>query len=156
MSIRRFQVRDVVNTKDEFGARTFALIAITETGYRSVAMKSKKKYNLTDAQIDCKIGELSENDPLFFEEEYDVSKGQDYCLQQAREFILEADKWIALSKLKPNDTICLVHRKNIFQNAVFLGINFNKPLYPIQAKIKGLTHNFKLSSMILQSIENGL
>ena len=153
-SIRNYQVRDLVNTKEEFGARTFALIAVTETGYRAVAMKDKKRYNLTDDQIDCKIDELPENSPLLVEEEYDVQKGQDYCLQQAREFRAEADKWRALANLKPNDTICLVHRKNIFRDAIFLGVNFNKPLYPIQAKIRGLAHNFRLSAMILLPVKD--
>jgi len=148
MSIRKYLVRDLVNTTDEFGARTFALIAITETGYRAVAMKDKKRYNLTDQQIACKVGTISEDSSLLIEDEYDVQQGKEYCLRQAREFPAEAAKWRALANLKPGNTVCLVHRRTIFRDAVFLSVNFQKPLYPIRAKIKGLAHDFRLDAMI--------
>ena len=148
MSIRSYQVRDLVNTTDDFGARTFALVSITETGYRAVAMKDKKRYNLTDEQIACKVGTISEDSPLLVEDEYDAQRGKEHCLHQAREFPAEAVKWRALANLKPGSTVCLVHRRTIFRDAVFLAVNFKKPLYPIRAKIKGLVHDFRLDAML--------
>jgi hypothetical protein len=146
-----FQVRDLVVTKDEFGARTFAIISITENGYNAVAIKSKKRYKLVDEQIACKIGEISKDSVLLIEDKYDVLKGQQHCLHQAREFPSEAIKWRALAKLTTDETICLSHRRLIFKDAVFLGINFTKPLYPIRARIMGKVHDFKLSALILSS-----
>jgi len=149
MSIRKFQVRDLVITTDVFGARTFVLVSITETGYRAVAMKDKKRYNLTDEQIACRVGVISEDSPLLVDEYY-AEKGKDHCLQQAREFPAEAAKWRALANLKPDNTLRLVHRRKIFQDAVFIAVNCKKPLYPIRAKIKGLAHDFRLDAMILE------
>lgn len=148
---KKYQIRDLVNTTDEFGARTFALVSITDIGYRAVAIKNKKRYNLTDNQIACKIGTIPEDSLLLVEYEYDTQDGEKYCLQQAREFPMEVAKWIVLSKLKPGDKIQLVHRRIIFQNAEFLAVNFTKPLFPIRAKIKGLTHDFRLEAMILEN-----
>lgn len=150
MSISRYQVRDLVNTTDEFGARTFALVSITETGYRAVAIKDKKRYNLTDEQIACKIGTIPEDSPLLIEDEYDAQQGEGYCLRQAREFPAEAVKWRFLANLKPGSKVCLVHRRTIFRDAVFLAVNFTKPLYPIRAKIKGLACDFRLDAMLLE------
>lgn len=146
-----FKVRDLVKTKDEFGARTFALIGVTKNGYLAVAIKNKKRYNLVDEHIACKVGEISEDSIFLVAEKYDVLKGQQYCRQQAREFPAEASHWLALAKLTTNDTICLVHRHLIFSEAVFLEINFTKPLYPIRARIMGKIHDFKLSALILSS-----
>lgn len=150
MSInRRFKVRDVVNTTEEFGARTFVLVAITETGYRAVAMKDKKRYNLTDEQIAIQVGRVDEDSPMLVEDEYDQTEGESYCLYQARQFPSEAKKWRILANLKPGDSISLVHRKTVFRDAEFVAINFKKPLYPIRAKIKGLVHDFHLEAMLV-------
>lgn len=150
MSIKNFQVRDLVNTTDEFGARTFALVSITEIGYRAIAMKDKKRYNLIDSQIACKVGVLPEDSPLLSQDEYDSQQGKEYCFQQAREFPAEAPKWQALANLNPGNKVCLVHRRTLFRDAEFLSVNFTKPLYPIRAKIKGLVHDFRLDAMILE------
>ena len=155
MSInRKFKVRDVVNTTEEFGARTFVIIAITETGYRAVAMKDRKRYNLTDEQIAVQVGRVDEDSPLLAEDdEYDTEEGERYCLYQARQFPSEAKKWRVLANLKPGDAICLVHRKVVFREAEFVAINFKKPLYPIRARIKGLVHDFHLEAMLLSRTE---
>lgn len=150
---RRFKVRDVVNSTDEFGARTFVIIAITETGYRAVAMKDKKRYNLTDGQIAVQVGRVEEDSPLLVQDEYDQEEGEAYCQYQARQFPSEAKKWRVLANLKPGDAICLVHRKTVFREAEFVAINFKKPLYPIRARIKGLVHDFHLEAMLVDRSE---
>lgn len=146
---RKFQIRDVVNTTDEFGGRTFVLVKITETGYRAVAMKGKKRYNITDAEIAVKVGQVAEDSPLLQEDEFDHEEGERFCLYQARQFPSEAAKWKVLANLKAGDAICVVHRKTVFRDAVFIGINLNKPLYPIRAKIKDLAHDFSLESLLV-------
>jgi hypothetical protein len=148
---KKYKVRDLVETKNEFGARIFAVIEITEIGYRAVSIKDKKRYNLIDDQISCKTGILPEDSPLLLVDEYDIQKGKEYCLYQASEFPEEAEKWKALAELKPGDKMQLVHRRMIFKEAVFVAINFKKPLYPIRAKIKGFVHDFKLNSMIFKN-----
>ena len=150
MSVRKFQIRDVVNTTDEFGARTFVLISFTETGYRAVALKDRKRYNLTDDQIAVRVGRVDEESPLLVQDDYVASAGQTYCLQQAREFPNEAKRWRFLANLKPGDSLCLVHRKTIVRDAEFIGINSTKPLYPVRARIKGLAHDFRLDAMLLE------
>lgn len=146
----KYKVRDVVNTTSEFGERTFAIVSIETIGYRAVALKDRKRYNITDDQISGRVGEISEDSPLLLEDEYDHFDGQAYCLQQAREFPAEAQKWQILAKLKGGDKITLVHRKTIFKDAEFVGINFKRPIHPIRAKIKGLAHDFRLSSLMTE------
>lgn len=149
MSIKnRFQVRDIVVTIDDFGARTFVIIEVTTVGYRAVAMKDKKRYNLSDNQIASKLGTVLESSPFLVLDEYQPI--EQYCLEQAREHPSEAVKWKALAKLKPGSSLALVHRKTVFKNAEFVAINFNKPLYPIRAKIKNMAYDFHLEAMILE------
>ena len=151
MSIKKYQHRDLVNTTDEFGGRTFVISSVAEHGYCAIAIDNKKKYNLRDFQISSKIGVLPDNSDLLVEVEYDHETGRQYCIQQSREFPAESVKWLALANLKKNDKLCLVHRRNIFHDAVFVSINFKKPLYPIRAIIKGLTFDFRLDAMILEN-----
>ena len=149
MSVNRFKVRDIVITTDEFGARTFILIAVTETGYRAIAKKDKKRYNLTDKQIAFCSGQVPEDSPFLLDDIYDPKEGRRYCLHQARLFPAEAKKWQILANISSGSEILITHQKTIFR-AAFVTINFNKPLYPIRAKIKGVTHDFKLESMLLK------
>lgn len=151
MSSKKYKVRDLVETKNDFGSRTFVVIEITEIGYRVVSIKDKKRYNLTDDQIAYKTGILPEDSPLLLVDEYDVQKGKEYCLYQSREFPEEAKKWKTLAELKPGDKMQLVHRRMIFKEAVFVAINFKKPIYPIRAEIKGFVHDFRLNSMIFKN-----
>ena len=143
----KFKVRDIVKTTDEFGARTFVLIATTEVGYRAIATKDKKRYNLTDDQIAFCTGQVPEDSPFLLQDGYDPIAGSQYCLHQARLFPTEAEKWRILANLSPGVEISLIHRQMIFR-AEFVAINFTKPLYPIRAKIKGLAHDFRLEAML--------
>jgi hypothetical protein len=134
----------------DFGSRILVIVEITEKGYKAISTNNKKRYNLTDSQIQKKIGTISENSPFLLSDSFDDNEGSEFCLRQARKFPAESTKWFALSKLKNGDDICLVHRKTIYPHAQFLGINLKKPKYPIRAKIKNSSsYDFSLMSFIL-------
>lgn len=147
---RRFQVRDVVRTTEEYGHRQFVVVDINHQGYRAVSRKDKRRYNLTEDQIERKLGQVSEDDPILVPEEeaYDSEAGRRYCNLQARNFPSEAPKWHFLAGRNPGDKIRVVHRKTIFE-AEFLQINQKRPLYPIRARIKGLVHDFHLEALLV-------
>jgi hypothetical protein len=147
---RKFQLRDVVNTTEEYGARTFVVVDFTSEGYRVLSLKDRKRYNITEDQIGEKVGQVQEDAAILQDaddEPADPDDQERYCELQARNFPSEAAKWRYLSKRRHGDTIKVVHRKTIFE-AVFLRINQKKPLYPIRAKIKGLAHDFHLEALL--------
>lgn len=148
----KYNIRDLVSATADFGGRVFLILETTEDGYLALETKNKKRYPLKDNQIATKIGEINQNDPLLLEhyDDHDANAAEVYCNLQARTFPEESKKWMFLATLKVRDKISLVHRKTIY-TAEFVRINLDKPLYPIRAKIKGLAHDFKLDSLILQN-----
>jgi len=152
----KYQVRDLVNVTIDFGGRTFLILEVNENSYFALEMRSKKRYPLLEGQIEKKVGEVQPGNPLLSEhlDQHDEDAAEVYCNLQARTFPEDKEKWLFLAKLKAESSISLVHRKTIYP-ATFVRINIDKPLYPIRAKIKGLTYDFRLSALTpgLQTIE---
>jgi hypothetical protein len=144
-----YQYRDVVVTTAEFGSREFLIIDVTKDGYFGMEMKTRKRYPLKPDQIALKLGYVEEGDPILLlcQDVYDRDAAEAYCHMQARSFPKEAEKWKSLTKIKPGDILYVVHRKTKYA-AVFIRVNLDKPLFPIRAKIKGLTHDFRLDSFL--------
>lgn len=144
-----YKVRDTVVATNEFGGRTFVILEVGEKNYLAMEMRSKKRYPLQDKQIAGKVGEIAANSPLLTEhlDEHDENTAEVYCNEQARTFPEDKEKWIFLATLPVGSRIPLVHRKTIYP-AIFVRINLDKPTYPIRAKIKGMTHDFRLDALI--------
>jgi hypothetical protein len=152
--MNNYKIGDVVKTTPKFGSRTFVIFALTPTGYRGIEStppykSGLKRYPLTIDQIEGCIAEVAYDNPLLVASKYDLFAGREYCLRQAVEFPTESRSWKFLANLKPGDLIRLAHRKKIFPEAEFIGINVTRPLYPIRAKIKGNDHDFRREALIL-------
>lgn len=149
----RFKVRDLVNTTDEYGGRTFCIVERFTSGYKAVALKDHKRYKITDKQIQCKVGEVPTDSPLLEYDAYDPEEGRAYCHRQGRKFVHEAPQWAFLASLNPGDDIVLVHRKQIVP-ATFVQINTNKPRFPIRARFDSRDHDFHLEALLLDLQQN--
>lgn len=113
-------------------------------------MKSKKRYPLLEDQILEKVGQVDSESPAMtnYLDEHDPVAAEVFCNEQAKGAkIDEVGRWLTLAKLKPGDRLRLVHRKLVFP-AIFIKVNTDKPVFPLRAKIKGLTYDFRLDSMI--------
>lgn len=146
-----YQVGDIVTTTDDFGGRTFIILKVENEKYLAFEMHTKKRYPLQDIQIEAKTGECDSQFLIEHLDEHNSEKAEAYCNEQARIFPDDKQKWLFLAKLPVESHIQLVHRKVIY-SAVFVRVNLDKPKYPIRAKIKGLTRDFSLNSLINLSI----
>lgn len=151
----KYAPQDIVSVKPEFGNRTFLILEVRERDYYAMEMKSKKRYPLLEDQIAVKTGQVESGTPAMTDylDEHDPVASEVFCNEQAKGAkIDEVARWLTLAKLKPGDKLKLVHRKLVFP-AIFIKVNTDKPVFPLRAKIKGLTHDFRLDSMIdLQTV----
>lgn len=148
--MKKYKVRDVVETTDEYGNRIFAIIGVDKDGYSAVHLKTGKRYNLTDDQIKRQTDRLPLDSPFLQIDPYDVEDGKTYCRSQRVRFPADAKKWNYLGSIIPGNEIKVIHR-NFIHRAEFVRINMNKPRYPIRAKIEGYTYDFTLQSLVLPS-----
>lgn len=144
----KYQIRDIVQAKEEFGNRLFAIIGINKAGYSVVEIKSRKRYTIDDSHIHSQVDRLPSDSPLLLGDEYNEEEAKQHCRSQARRFPQDAEKWKYLEKLVPGDVIRVAHR-NFIHRAEFVRLNLKKQKYPIRAKIDGLACDFSLLSLIL-------
>lgn len=144
-----FYKADVVKTKPEFGNRVFVIIESSDSKYLCICVNSKKRYNIEKSQIQEKIGEVPIDSPILILDNFDLEEGRDFCLRQIRKNEINSKKWKFLANSKPGDNLILVHRKVIYPQAEFVGINVDR-IYAIRARIKGLAHDFRIESLLLE------
>lgn len=142
-------VRDIIQTKSEYGSRQFVIIEIlTKNQFRCISQDNKKRYVLSLDQIQSKIGEVGINDPILLSEELDIEAGFEYALRQSKSQSEDAKKWLFLADCGPGKVIYLIHRKAIFP-VEFIGINPKRPRYPIRGKMRGKAADFSLTALNL-------
>lgn len=153
-----YSYRDIVNTKAEYGGYEYIILEPLEgEGYRTVALHNRKRYTLTEEQINACIGQADATHPLLQPEDYDQDAGYEYAFQQAEKDPDEQDRWLFLAELRPGQQIKVIHRRTIYL-AEFVQINIGKPRYVFRAKILGKTHDLTLNALDLglQQKKNGV
>jgi len=104
----KFNLKDIVLTTPEYGNRKLTIVAIDEDFYWG--KEGKKKYKITDEQIEQKVGvveSIEEEPPLSTEQQ------QRFCLSKSKIYPTEKDSWLYLSRLRSGDKIKLIHRMEL-------------------------------------------
>lgn len=136
-----YNLKDIVVTTAEYGSRELTIVAIEEGFYW--AKQGKKKYKITDEQIQHKVGVISS-----IEEELPTAQQQhNFCLSRSKRYPDEKKAWLYLATLKAGDTIKLIHR-NFIRDAEFVQVNLDKPLRPIRVNLEGKVYDFSLRSLV--------
>jgi hypothetical protein len=145
----KFEPRDIVVTTATFGSHTFVILELEENAYWAIRPDSKKKYRVKDSQIESRIGQVAENDPILVEES-NWETGSDHAAAMARMFPTDDPQkrlWKLLSELRPGDHIAVIHRKGIYE-AEFIRVNVRRPKQVFSAKIMGRQHSFAIHSLV--------
>lgn len=142
----KFQIRDIIQTLPEFGEREFVILAIKDSKYYAVAVKSKKRYSLEEEQISHKTGEIQADDPILQLDYYNASEGKKFALEKAKKDKANEAKWNYLANLKPNDVIEVFY-KNFLRPATFIKINFKKPLLIFRVAIEDAVVDLPLAAL---------
>lgn len=137
-----YNLKDIVLTTAEYGSRKLTIVAIEEGFYW--AKEGKKKYKITDEQIQHKVGVV---DSVEEQPPPSIQQQQDYCLSRSKRHPDESKAWAYLSSLRAGDTINLIHR-NFVREAEFVQINLDKPLRPIRVIFDGKLYDFPLRSLV--------
>lgn len=143
----KYDLHDIVCVTPEFGSRTFIIYELVQNGYLAIDVKTKKRYPINDSQISFKIDKSNSDNPLLSLDHFNEDDARCFCQNMRLANPNQAEKWGILENLIPGAPLKLIHRKAIY-SGTFVKINFDKPAYPIRAKIKGLVHDFRLDSLV--------
>lgn len=138
-----FKIGNLVVTTEEYGSKKLVLTKIDGEILTASTLNGSKNYSLRSSQIKSILKQIAHID-----EKVESIEPELFCEQQAIKFPSEKSYWDYLKNLRPNNKFKVHHRKFVYE-AEFIQINQDKPLYPVQAKIKGKVHNFKLRAIIL-------
>lgn len=144
----KYERRDLVTTKPEYGNRTFVIAEVLTTGYHAVCVKSKRRYKLNDDYIAGKTGRAAEDSPFLAADVFDPEELERFCRQQAALSPQDAPKWTFLSKMYPGATLLLFHRTTVVPTR-FVRLNMSHPVTPIRAKIGHRDFDFRLRALDL-------